>query len=96
MRQGKKEEAEIAKTRTAEIKESIKQFDIDFAAIEEQVYQFQVQLPNLPADLVPEGKGAADNLVVKSGGEIPERCMKMHFLTGNWLQNTILSILNWV
>jgi seryl-tRNA synthetase len=71
MRQGKKEEAEIAKTRTAEIKESIKQFDIDFAVIEEQVYQFQVQLPNLPADLVPEGRGAADNLVVKSGGEIP-------------------------
>ncbi|KAF0237896.1 MAG: seryl-tRNA [Prolixibacteraceae bacterium] len=71
MRQGKKEEAEIAKTRTAEIKESIKQFDIDFAAIEEQVYQLQVQLPNLPADLVPDGRGAADNLVVKSGGEIP-------------------------
>jgi seryl-tRNA synthetase len=71
MRQGKKEEAEIAKTRTAEIKESIKQFDIDFAAIEEQVYQLQVQLPNLPADLVPEGRSAADNLVVKSGGEVP-------------------------
>jgi seryl-tRNA synthetase len=71
MRQGKKEEAEVAKTRTSEIKESIKQFDIDFAAIEEQVYQLQVQLPNLPADLVPEGRGAADNLVVKSGGEIP-------------------------
>jgi seryl-tRNA synthetase len=71
MRQGKKEEAEVAKTRTAEIKESIKQFDIDFAAIEEQVYQLQVQLPNLPADLVPEGRGAADNLTVKSGGEIP-------------------------
>jgi seryl-tRNA synthetase len=71
MRQGKKEEAEFAKTRTAEIKESIKQFDIDFAAIEEQVYQLQVQLPNLPADLVPEGRGAADNLKVKSGGEIP-------------------------
>ncbi|EFK96935.1 Seryl-tRNA synthetase, partial [sediment metagenome] len=71
MRQGKKEEAEISKTRTAEIKESIKQFDIDFAAIEEQVYQLQVQLPNLPADLVPEGRGAADNLVVKSGGEVP-------------------------
>ncbi len=71
MRQGKKEEAEVAKTRTAEIKESIKQFDVDFAAIEEQVYQLQVQLPNLPADIVPEGRGAADNLVVKSGGEIP-------------------------
>jgi len=72
MRQGKKEEAEVAKVRTAEIKESIKQFDIDFAAIEEQVYQLQVQLPNLPSDLVPDGRGAADNLVVKREGDIPE------------------------
>lgn len=71
MRQGKKEEAEVAKVRTAEIKESIKQFDIDFATIEEKVYQLQVQLPNLPSDLVPEGRHAADNLTVKSNGEIP-------------------------
>jgi seryl-tRNA synthetase len=71
MRQGKKEEAEVAKVRTAEIKESIKQFDIDFTTIEEQVYQLQVQLPNLPSDLVPDGRGAADNLVVKREGEIP-------------------------
>ena len=71
MRQGKKEEAEIAKTRTAEIKESIKQFDIDFAAIEEKVYELQVQLPNLPHDSVPVGKGAADNEIVKRQGEIP-------------------------
>ncbi len=72
MRQGKKEEAEIAKARTSEIKESIKQFDVEFAAIEEQVYQLQVQLPNLPADIVPEGRHAADNLTVKRQGDIPE------------------------
>jgi len=71
MRQGKKEEAEVAKVRTAQIKESIKQFDIDFAAIEDQVYQLQVQLPNLPSDLVPDGRHPADNLVVKRQGEIP-------------------------
>lgn len=71
MRQGKKEEAGIAKTRTAEIKESIKQFDIDFAAIEDQVYQLQVQLPNLPHDSVPNGKGTANNEIVKRQGEIP-------------------------
>ena len=71
MRQGKKEEAEIAKTRTSEIKESIKQFDLDFAAIEEKVYELQVQLPNLPHDSVPVGKGAADNEIVKSAGDLP-------------------------
>lgn len=71
MREGKKTEAEAAKIRTSEIKEAIKQFDIDFANIEEQVYQLQVQLPNLPHESVPFGKGAADNEIVKSQGEIP-------------------------
>jgi seryl-tRNA synthetase len=71
MRQGKKEEAENAKARTSEIKESIKQFDSDFAAIEEKVYELQVQLPNLPHDSVPVGKSAADNETVKSQGKIP-------------------------
>ncbi len=71
MRQGKKDEAEIAKARTSEIKENIKQFDLDFAAIEEKVYELQVQLPNLPHDSVPVGKGAADNEIVKSAGEMP-------------------------
>jgi len=72
MRQGKKEEAELAKSRTSEIKENIKQYDTEFAAIEEQVYELQVLLPNLPSDLVPFGKGADDNEVVKSGGEMPQ------------------------
>ena len=71
-REGKKEEAEAAKERTSELKEKIKQFDTDFAAIEEKVYELQVQLPNLPHDSVPSGKGEEDNEVVKSGGEIPE------------------------
>ncbi len=71
MRQGKKDEAEIAKARTSEIKENIKQFDLDFAAIEEKVYELQVQLPNLPHDSVSVGKGAADNEIVKRLGEIP-------------------------
>ena len=71
MRQGKKEEADIAKSRTSELKENIKQFDLDFTEIEEKVYELQVQLPNLPHDLVSFGKGAADNEIVKSAGEIP-------------------------
>jgi len=71
-REGKKEEADTAKARTSELKENIKQYDTEFAAIEEQVYELQVLLPNLPSDLVPFGKGADDNEVVKSGGEMPE------------------------
>jgi seryl-tRNA synthetase len=71
MREGKKEEAEAAKIRTAELKESIKQLDEDFARIDQDVFALQVLLPNIPADIVPEGHSAEENLVVKRSGEIP-------------------------
>jgi seryl-tRNA synthetase len=70
--EGKHEEANAAKARTSELKENIKQADVEFAAIEEKVNDLLVQLPNLPHDSVPEGKGAADNEVVKTVGDIPE------------------------
>ncbi|WP_319499696.1 serine--tRNA ligase [uncultured Draconibacterium sp.] len=70
-REGKHEEANAAKERTAELKENIKNFDADFAAIEEKVYDLQVQLPNLPHESVPVGKGEDDNEVIKQVGEIP-------------------------
>lgn len=71
MRDGKKEEAEAAKNRTAELKDSIKKFDEDFARIDSEIFSLQVLMPNLPADLVPEGRTPEDNLVVKSHGEMP-------------------------
>ena len=71
MRDGKTAEAQAAKTRTGELKDSIKQLDEDFARIEQEVFNSQVLLPNLPSDLVPEGRTPEDNLVVKSQGQIP-------------------------
>ncbi|HKJ43551.1 MAG TPA: serine--tRNA ligase [Sunxiuqinia sp.] len=71
-REGKQEEANKAKSRTSELKESIKQLDEDFAKIDDEVFELQVQLPNLPADIVPAGKTPEDNEVVKSAGETPE------------------------
>lgn len=70
-REGKKEEANAAKTRTSELKENIKQFDQQFAEIEQMVTDLLVQLPNLPHDSVPAGNSDADNEVVTSEGEIP-------------------------
>lgn len=71
-REGKKEEADAAKARTSELKDTIKQLDNQFAEIEKKVAGLQVQLPNLPHESVPPGKGADDNEVVKSGGELPQ------------------------
>jgi len=71
MRDGKNAEAETAKNRTAEIKDTIKQLDEDFARIDQEIFNSQVLLPNLPSDLVPEGRTPEDNLVVARKGEIP-------------------------
>jgi seryl-tRNA synthetase len=71
MREGKTAEANAAKDRTAELKESIRLLDEDFAQIDKEVFGFQILLPNLPADMVPEGRTPEDNLIVKSKGEIP-------------------------
>lgn len=71
-REGKKEEADAAKARTSELKDTIRQLDGEYAEIETKVAELQVLLPNLPHESVPEGKGAEDNKEVTSGGSIPE------------------------
>ncbi|MBT3385053.1 MAG: serine--tRNA ligase [Prolixibacteraceae bacterium] len=71
-REGKKDKANAAKERTSELKENIKQFDVDFAEIEKNVNELLVQLPNLPHDSVPFGKGEKDNEILKTVGEIPK------------------------
>ncbi len=70
-REGKAEEANAAKARTSVLKENIKQADIEFASIEEKVNDLLIQLPNLPHDSVPVGKGENDNEILKTVGEIP-------------------------
>lgn len=71
-KEGKQAEANAAKERTSELKDSIKQLDEDFAKIDSTVFALQVQLPNIPAEIVPAGKSAEDNEIVKTGGAIPE------------------------
>lgn len=71
MRDGKKDQAEAAKNRTTEIKDTIRQLDEEFARIDQDIFNLQVLLPNLPSDLVPEGRTPEDNLVVKRMGDIP-------------------------
>ena len=71
MKEGKKAEAEAAKAEVAALKarsgELLAQADVNDQELQAQL----VLLPNLPCELVPEGKGAEDNVVVKTGGEEP-------------------------
>ena len=71
-RSGKTDEANKAKAKTAEIKNSIKELNAELSGIEKELHEELVQLPNLPHSSVPEGKTAADNEVVREGGTVPE------------------------
>ena len=68
MKQGQKEEAEKAKAEVAGMKEKYNDMIARLDQAEKDMNAKIVLLPNLPCDLVPEGKGAEDNLVVKMGG----------------------------
>ena len=71
MKEGKREEAEAAKAEVAALKarsnDLLAQADKNNEVLQDKL----VLLPNIPCDLVPEGKGAEDNVVVKVGGEEP-------------------------
>ncbi len=72
-KEGKKEEAESAKKQTAVLKEESKDLESKLAEFEKNIQDILVLIPNIPSDLVPEGKSAADNVIVRTGGgKIPE------------------------
>jgi len=71
MKQGQRAEAEEAKKAVAELKEKSKALEEKMAEAEKKQQELVVLLPNLPCALVPEGRTAEDNLVVKMGGPEP-------------------------
>jgi seryl-tRNA synthetase len=71
MRNGKKEEAEGLKSKTGAWKEEIKRLGEQLSAVEEELYQKLVLLPNLPHKSVPKGLAPEDNEVVLESGAKP-------------------------
>lgn len=72
MGQGQKEAAEALKADVAARKAEIAGFNERMAAIEKELQEKLVLLPNIPCDLVPNGDGPEDNIVAKTGGTYPE------------------------
>ena len=75
MKEGKKEEAEAAKKRVAEIKEASKSLQVEMDQAAEDMQNLLYTIPNIPHESVPEGNGAEDNVVEKMGGmetELPK------------------------
>lgn len=71
MKSGKREEAESMKSQTASLKERSKELAESLDIFSNELQQKLYLLPNTPAEIVPQGKSADDNVNVFQEGEIP-------------------------
>ena len=63
--QGKREEAEVAKTKTTELKQESKSLTEQLHEIEKELVSFLYNIPNIPHDSVKAGSNEEDNEIVK-------------------------------
>ena len=72
MKKGEREQAEQAKALVAEGKAAQKNLADQLDAVEKQITDILLNVPNTPCDMVPEGRTAEDNVVEKTGGPMPD------------------------
>lgn len=72
MKEGKKDEADKAKALVAELKASQAAEAAELSEVEGSIRDILLTIPNIPCAAVPEGKTAADNVVEKTGGPMPD------------------------
>ena len=72
MKEGKRDEAEAIKQRSAELKSESKDLSDKLSVTENEIKQLLYKIPNTPNKSVPEGKSADDNEVVYQHGDIPQ------------------------
>jgi seryl-tRNA synthetase len=72
MKDGKKQEAEAAKSKSAELKENSKKLSGELQEVEELLKTKLYNIPNIPHESVPAGNSEDDNEVIKTVGEIPK------------------------
>jgi len=68
-KEGKRDEAEAAKAKTATLKEDEKNLKIEVEALENDLQELLYQVPNVPLDIVPTGKSEDDNETVEEIGK---------------------------
>lgn len=72
MKSGDRAAAEAKKAEVATLKESQKATSDALAAAEKSIRDILLNVPNVPCAMVPEGTSAADNVVEKTGGPMPD------------------------
>lgn len=68
MRDGKKDEAEAAKSQVSANKDRIAQLDEKRGVVEDELFALVAAIPNIPDETVPYGKDDSDNPEVRSWG----------------------------
>jgi seryl-tRNA synthetase len=71
MKKGEIEEAGKAKSKVSEIKELSRKSEEKKKEAEKKITELLLLIPNLPHESVPEGRGAEENTIEKTGGVIP-------------------------
>lgn len=87
MGQGKKDEAQAKKDEVTSLKERSNNLSIEFKEVTDAMQNAIVMLPNFPADIVPEGRCAEDNLILKTvddGVTLPEDALAHWELTAKY------------
>ena len=72
MKAGRRDEADAARQGVMAMKEKQKQLSETMEVVSDEMQTELVRLPNLPHALVAPGKSADDNVVVRSGGTMPQ------------------------
>ncbi len=76
-KEGKREEAEALKAKTADIKENSKNLETVLKAVVEDLTSALTQIPNAPHSSVPTGKTPEDNEIIHTHGELPQLDQKL-------------------
>jgi len=71
MKAGEKEKAEEIKAKTSLLKKTSADLTVELTAVEAELQHLLYLIPNAPADRVPEGGGADDNINVYEHGTLP-------------------------
>jgi len=70
-KEGRIEEANNAKNKSSDFKNSIKECNDRLNKAEKELHDLLIQLPNLPHESVPKGHNAESNKEIRSGGKMP-------------------------
>ena len=68
---GEKDKAEARKQEVAKLSAGLGPIEEELSAVEKQLHDVLVRLPNLPSPQVPAGRTPEDNVVVREGGVKP-------------------------